>query len=323
MLFMSSCDFLHAFVNSVIGPAMVPKEIGVLGAAGNQLSCNVQGCVAYASGATSGMLKVSLALCYLLMVRYEYSDDRLHKLEPYFLCIPLFTSLSMVIAGLPFKIYNFNATYTCFINASPLNCDQVGSPIECERGEEYGYWFYWNSFLISIESCIIIFFMIKIYTAVRQRERSGDRFRFTIASRPDASRNLSSTMRSQGLWYSGAFLFFTFLPIMLFFLWQNFFAHILYILTFQLIGFTNAVIYVRPRFIKFRRDFPSSGVASSIWYTLVRKQPARVDMTSRSATTEWSSPLRVAWDRSYSGMKSLVAVMRSIMLSSKERNRPF
>jgi hypothetical protein len=326
ILFMSGCDFLNVFVNSVLGPVMVPKGISVPGAVGNQLSCDVQGFLAYASGAASGMLNVSLALCYLLMVRYEYSDERLQKLEPYFLYVPLFTSLSMAIPGLPFGIYNFNGTFTCFINASPFNCDEPMSPVECERGEQYTYWFYWNCFLILIETCVIIFFMIKMYTAVLQRERSGDQFRFRIASRPDSrGRTLSNTMRSQGLWYSGAFLF-TFFPVMLFSLWKNYYSHMIYSLTFQLIGFTNAVIYVRPRFIKFRRDFPSVGVTLSIWFTLVRKRPATSggDMsTSNSATTEWSSSLRAALDSLSSGIQSLVAVMTSsIVVSSGEGNHP-
>ena len=321
MLFMSSFDFLWAFVNSVMGPAMVPKGIGVPGAVGNQLSCDVQGFLAYVSGAASEMLNVSLALCYLLMVRYEYDDERLHKLEPYFLYVPLSASLIMAVSGLTFGIYNFNGTFNvCFIDASPLNCDKSESPVVCERGEQYKYWFYYNSLLIFTESCVILFSMIKTYTAVLQRERSGDRFRFRIASRPDTRRNLSNTMRSQGLWYSGAFLF-TFLLIMLFFVWTNYFTQIFSFLTLYLIGFTNAVIYVRPRFIKFRQDFPSLGVTSSIWYTLVRKQPAREDMTGRSATTELSpSFLRIALDRLSSGMQSLTVVMRSIMVSAGKRN---
>jgi hypothetical protein len=173
--------------------------------------------------------------------------------------------------------------------------------------------------VIFIEACVIIYLMIKMYTAVLQREQNGDQFR---VSRP--RRTLSNTMRSQGLWYSGAFIF-TFLPMMLFFIWKNFYTHIFYMLTFQLIGFTNAVIYVRPRYIKFCRDFPSLGVTSSIWYTLVRKRPARVIMTTgRSTTTESSasSPVRAISDRLSSGIKSLVAVMRSIILPSGERNRP-
>ena len=43
ILLMSACDFLNQLFHSVIGPAMVPKGIGVPGAVGNQLTCDIQG----------------------------------------------------------------------------------------------------------------------------------------------------------------------------------------------------------------------------------------------------------------------------------------
>jgi hypothetical protein len=155
-----------------MGPVMVPKGIGVPGAVGNQLSCDVQGFLAYVSGAASEMLNVSLALCYLLMVRYEYDDERLHKLEPYFLYVPLSASLIMAVSGLTFGIYNFNGTFNvCFIDASPLNCDKSESPVVCERGEQYKYWFYYNSLLIFTESCHSFFNDQDIHSCSTTRKR--------------------------------------------------------------------------------------------------------------------------------------------------------
>ena len=107
MLFMSICDLIAVFFGSVIGTTMVPKWTGVPGAVGNQLSCDVQGFLSYASGSASGLFNISLALCYLLMVRHKYSDERLHELEPYFLYTPLVLSIMLAITGLPFEIYNF------------------------------------------------------------------------------------------------------------------------------------------------------------------------------------------------------------------------
>ena len=148
-------------------------------------------------------------------------------LEPCFLYIPIIDALVVAIAGLPFGIYNFNCYKYCFIDASPLYCDSPESPIECDRGEKYIYWLYSSSIMMIIGACVIIVCMVKMYTAVLQQERSGDRFCFSVASRSsfitsrDAGitsnaisqrmrsrrhRDLSSTMSSQGLWYSGAFL---------------------------------------------------------------------------------------------------------------------
>jgi hypothetical protein len=330
MLFMSSCDFLHAFFSSVIGPAMVPKEIGVPGAVGNQLTCDVQGFLLFVTGLSSGLYNVSLALCYLIIVRYEYSDERLRVLEPYFLYLPVISCLVVAIAGLPFGIYNFNGTYVCFIYVSPLDCDAPESPIECERGEKYSYWLYLSSIMIVIGASFIIFSMVKMYTAVLQRERSGDQFRFSVAAAARSSfissaanapnaiirrpsslrhRNLSRKMRSQGLWYSGAFLF-TFSPLALDIVLQVEFLMYVALITAQLIGFTNAVIYVRPKLLKFRRDYRNIGFVSSIWYTLTRKRPAGAttsgdrNASRRAAMTE-SSSLRVTLDRFSLRVKSL------------------
>ena len=158
ILFMSACDFLNQFFYSVIGPAMVPKGIGVPGAVGNQFTCDIQGFLAYVTGAASGLYNVSLAICYLLMVRYRNTDEQLRKLEPYFSYPPIIMCLLMSIAGLPCQIYNFGGGLTCFIGASPIDCDNVESPIECERGKMYIYWNYANVVVIFSSACTIISF---------------------------------------------------------------------------------------------------------------------------------------------------------------------
>ena len=48
--------------------------------------------------------------------------------------------------------------------------------------------------------------MVKMYRTALDQERSVDQYRFNTALRPPR-RDLSHTMRSQGLWYSGVFLF--------------------------------------------------------------------------------------------------------------------
>jgi hypothetical protein len=112
-------------------------------------------------------------------------------------------------------------------------------------------------------------------------------------------------MRSQGLWYSGAFLF-TFFPLLLHFIWHIDAIHVLVLLTFPLIGFTNAVIYIRPRFLKFRRDYPAVGIGSSMWHTIARTRPAIGGRNRRSATPS-SSFLRVSFWAFFSGMESFVS----------------
>jgi hypothetical protein len=338
ILLMSVCDFLNQLFHSVIGSAMVPKDTGVPGAAGNQISCDVQGFVAYVGGAASGLYNVSLAICYLLMVRYRYTDEQLRKLEPYFLYPPIIMCLLMSIAGLPFQIYNFGGNLTCFIGASPIDCNNIESPVECERGKMYMYWNYANAVVIFLAACTISFCMIKIYLAVLQQDRSGDWFRFpassnTISSSTNGissrattrannnvndrhsnanpSRELSNMIRMQGLWYSVAF-FLSFFPLMLYFIWKITAFYLLAFFTFNLIGFTNAVIYIRPRFLKFRRDHPTVGIGSSIWHTIARTRPAPGGTTNSRSAISSSSSLWVSLKTFLSRMKSIITRRASI-----------
>ena len=130
------------------------------------------------------------------MVRDQYSDEKLEGLEWLFLYLPLGTSLIMAIPGLPFGIYTFtNVGIVCFKNPSPLSCDKPDSPYECERGDFYKSWIYIGSFVLLTAVFIIITYLVKMYTAVLQRERSGDRFRFSVTSVSGATTGGASTRR--------------------------------------------------------------------------------------------------------------------------------
>lgn len=288
MLFMSICDFVAMFFAAVIGPAMVPEWTGVPGAAGNRLTCNLQGFIVCVFALSSVMYNVSLALCYLLIVRYKYSNEQMKGIEPYFLYLPITTCFLIFIVGWPFGIYNFDGTYNCYIDAPPVNCDQSDFPNECERGELIFYWNYIGSGIVVIGSLVIITCMVKMYTTVLHHERRSTQHRFILRS-TNQRRDLSNMMRSQGLWYSGAFLF-TFCPQLFVLLnvghsqWTLF---LFIVLPVNLMGLTNAVIYTRPRFVRFRRKYPYVSTMSSVWNVLSRTSPnppSREDVTVRSTT---------------------------------------
>ena len=73
---------------------MAPKDNDMPGAIGNDTTCTISGFTAFSCLMASSVFNVSLAICYLLIVKYEYSDERLCKLESYFLTIPILVSLS-------------------------------------------------------------------------------------------------------------------------------------------------------------------------------------------------------------------------------------
>ena len=295
MVVMSTCDLLDALVHAVLAPFLVPKETGIPEAMGNELTCTIQGFFSFVVATTSPCLNVSLAICYTLMLHNQFSEDRLQKFDHYFLLLPMAYFL-VGITGLPFNIYNFYGSYTCFIRASPLYCDKPESPVECERGEFYMYWYYLNGAVVTLFTVIIIFCMNRMYTTALQNEQLSSH-----QSPPYSSRNLSSCicwrserhhvqegnisrmLREQGLWYSGAFIV-TFIPPTIFTLWETYWTHFFCVVTFHLVGFTNALIYIRPRFIRFRRDFPALGCGSSLWYTLTRKNPPNTNSIANEST---------------------------------------
>ena len=179
ILFMSICDFLFSVSSPILGPVMGPKEIGAPGSIGNVTTCTIQGFMILSSATSSAYYNVTLALCYLLIVRYQYSDEQLRKLEPYFLWIPIGMGLLIAIPGLFLDIYNFNGD-RCFIAPRPYGCTSDGSPFECEAASGfYNLWYLFTSIEIFIAACFIIGCMIMMYSTTLQRERSGDRFRFS------------------------------------------------------------------------------------------------------------------------------------------------
>ena len=118
------------------------------------------GLVSNVSGMSSRSYNCSLALCHLLTVCYQYSDEQLRNHESYLLlpAYPLF------ITGLTFRIYNYYDLYTCFMYTSPLCCDKAESPIEYERGEKYTLGKFLDRFCglhTRFECCILIYYAMK------------------------------------------------------------------------------------------------------------------------------------------------------------------
>lgn len=313
VLLMSVCDLLMSFFGAIIGTTLVPAGMGVPGAVGNQATCTLQGFMVSASASASATYNVSLAICYLFMIRYDYTDERLRQLELYFLLTPLILSLMYSIPGIFLQVYNFDGKYQCFHAASPYGCDRVGdsTPVECERGELYSLTALIGAFFLCISAFIIILSMVMMYMAILARERGNDRYRFsaqtstrtiTVSSTTtsqgrqssvtstSANRRLSNTMRRQGLWYSGAFLI-SFFPSVLIAFMSPYWLYIVAAFTFNMIGFTNALVYIRPRFCTFRRENPQVCFFKCLWHTLLRTN-APVRSTNAGTTRNCSSRVR-------------------------------
>ena len=145
-----------------------------------------------------------------------------------------------------------------------------------------------------ISALVIITSMGMMYKAILARERGNDQYRFSLsrANRDSSSttvpsrtnqrrclcganrnnRNLSTTMRRQGIWYSGAFLI-SFAPTVLIAVISPYWIYLVAAFTFNMIGFTNALVYIRPRFLSLRRENPHLSFVICLWYTVLRRNP--------------------------------------------------
>ena len=81
LLLMSCCDFLFSFFGPILGALMIPAD-SIPGALGNQVTCDIQGFIYMAGSSASSGFNVSLAAVYLLIVKFNFSEDKLKKIEP-------------------------------------------------------------------------------------------------------------------------------------------------------------------------------------------------------------------------------------------------
>ena len=113
---MSISDMLSSFWMSM-STWPIPESTGVLWAAGNQTTCNLQGFFTHGTIA-SPMYNASLSFYHLFVVRYKWKNQRLQKYEWCFHFLPIVWSLSTAVAGIPLELYN-NANLWCFIASTP------------------------------------------------------------------------------------------------------------------------------------------------------------------------------------------------------------
>jgi hypothetical protein len=81
---------------------MAPSSTG---GTGTELTCDIQGCFYSAGDSASGAYNVMLAIVYLLIVKYNYSEEQLQKLKPWLHTYPVLAA-AVFLADFPFKGFN-------------------------------------------------------------------------------------------------------------------------------------------------------------------------------------------------------------------------
>lgn len=178
LLNVSIGDIIFSFA-VFLGQWPIPKGIPWMSrAAGNQLTCNFQGWMRALGYIASPMFSVALNVFSLLLIRYQWTNSKLAKLERKVTIFIWTYSLVLSIIPIPMKAYN--ADYdVCWLAPSPLACEGE----DCTRGLYANYLQYYYSFA-HIYTCLIICIVLicVLFCTVRKVEEKNNRRSITSGS---------------------------------------------------------------------------------------------------------------------------------------------
>ena len=189
---------------------ILPKETGAWGAVGTVGTCTAGGFFGQGASISSALYNGSLALFYLLTVKYSWKDDafgaygggKFSKIEPFLHAVPLGFGWATAIAGLPLLLYN-PIGWTCWIAEVPRGCDR-NPDVPCERGDN-SYIYRWAFFHAELWATFIavIVMMLVMYKSVNDKEKNTRRFsvRQSATSSDGGGSSQASRVAMQALLY--------------------------------------------------------------------------------------------------------------------------
>ena len=294
LLGMAANDLLFSSVSvlssSVVPREMRPW---VPFASGSWATCEATGFLTNGAAVSSAIYNASLTFYYLVTIRYGWTESRVRKVEPCLHFVPMLIGWGTAIPGLPLELYN-PTPGRCFISDYPMGCAAPNSTVPCQRGanDATSRIFMLLIWVFSVFVFLVIA-MVMIYRKLAEidqaatnhregsspssfletssssksfRERTWSRWSNKVASGGRSKRTLN---RLQHQFATQAFLY----CLVFFFTWifqgvtaallQNFagtsnpiylpFAILMAIFS-PLQGFWNFFIYVRPRYLRYRRE---------------------------------------------------------------------
>lgn len=253
---MSLCDMVGSFSFFLStwpvppGPDLSWGKTARLWAHGNDATCAAQA-VGIQWTLTSHVLNVALAAHYLLVVRYNYSERALKKLEPLAWGLALLVGFAATIPGIFLGIYG-NTNLWCWIAPDFARCSGAGmSEQECiDRAFKYRWAFYYGPLWTCIG--LVTLLQIALFVTVWKVEGRSTRWRATGRDR----RSQSAQVASQACWYVGAF-YVAWLPYTSLTLTGRWFtsddgfgALLLVVLLTPIQGFLNSFVYRRKQIVR-------------------------------------------------------------------------
>jgi hypothetical protein len=336
---MSICDLLVSiwyFAGTWVIPAGTLSEFGdteeaetIFWATGDDLSCSFAGFFNQFAVA-SPLYNLALGVFYLLVVNYDWKDNRIAKIEWIFHAIPvgyaLFTSTFAAAANLYGQV-----EWTCWINPNPQS-----TPIQSLF--KLTQWiFLFGPVWISFFSLMLIFGIL--YRKMRILEKKLSRYTmFTVLPNAQSSTQYRSSINfvnnsngngndngngsgnnddraraetkklsksqkiaKQGLWFGAAFYVTWTFPTVTRFMGfvgkQRFPIQFLFAIQFldtfllPLQGFLNFVVYIRPQFLIYRTQNADDGFWKSFKNVVFETNVDRSKSRARDFTVRQASAL--------------------------------
>ena len=275
MLAMSSMDFIFA-VQGVLSSVPCPRELPIFLASGNWVTCEISGFLGQAGKLSSILYNGGLALYFLVTIRYGWKEDftrRRIELPIHMFC----QGAGWGTAILALVKDYFNPTRIgCRIISYPPGCELFGFP--CTRGENSAA-YQLALFLYPAMAMFLwmVISMAMIYTSIAKTERKmeerkeGQTWRQPAVhvqqqqqQQPNTTLSKKASMRrdfaTQAALYCSAFIFCWLFSIVAASIVaydstpEYFFPiSILSSTMSSLQGFFNFLIYIRPRYLHYRR----------------------------------------------------------------------
>ena len=292
LLGMSSNDLIFA-ICAVFGTLFNPK--GVYPdwmnpyASGTWKTCEASGFLLQLSSTSSVIYNGVLTLCYLLLLRFEWNDRQLKRIEPFLHILPPLIGIAMSSVSLAKELYSPTGV-ACSIQEYPPGCLESGNCIRGNHAHAYtlGLFFSWV-WMVFVFICTSMYL---IYQSIARREdrsriydfrRSIRKFRgndtVTQKAEGESTNAEASNSRKQSLRFRFAMqsLFYC---IVYFLTWiwgtinvtvhkskavPHSYIPILYLLSIfePLQGFLNMAVYFRPRYLAYRRKMEDYRLRSS------------------------------------------------------------
>lgn len=260
LLTMSLIDIIHS-IAIVFQPFLLPKDPGRLWSIGNDTTCSISAFFVQFSLSVS-FYNMMLNLNYLLTIRYEMDEKRLAKwVEPWMHLFSILYPLATATWGVSIGMFsNLELGQACWISDFPRGCEE-DPDTECV-GSVYG----WIFFGFPLLATLVFLLVSNVLIYLRVRQIVVKVRRFSTISHDDSQRRKKQDVGTQASLYVAA----CFNTV----IWQvvtrtlesmgvhredeSSVLHLL-ILTnffFPLQGFWNLLIYVRPRYLRWRRRAP-------------------------------------------------------------------